>query len=271
MEETEKIDVTALAGDEVGWTLLGTLFLRAWESRAERPVLGDRWAAEALERIDHDPAALRRRTRPESNQYLVALRARTLDDWSAAFLSAHPDAVVLHLGCGLDSRAFRLDPPAPALWFDVDLPEVVEVRRLLYADGERYRTLGASVTDADWLAEVPADRPVLVVAEGLLMYLAEDQVRQLLVRIADRFGSGELVFDGIAPWLARMGSPTHWGIVRGRSVERWDPRLHLLEQLPLGTGYERIPNRTYRAVYRIGDRLPFWRHMLQGFRFRIGT
>jgi O-methyltransferase involved in polyketide biosynthesis len=266
----EKIDVTALAGDEVGWTLLGTLFLRAWESRQEHPILGDRWAAEALERIEHDPAALRRRTRPESNQYLVALRAGLLDRWCAAFLARHPDAVVLHLGCGLDSRAFRLAPPAPALWFDIDLPEVVVVRRRLYADGDRYRMVGASVTDPGWLDDVPDDRPVLVVAEGLLMYLTEDEVRRLLVGLADRFGYGELLFDVVAPWLARMGGPTHWGIVRGRRIEAWDPHLHLLEQLPLGTGYERIPNRNYRTIYRLGDRIPFWRHMLQALRFGIG-
>ena len=214
--------------------------------------------------------ALRRRTRPGSNQYLVALRARTLDDWSAAFLAAHPDAVVLHLGCGLDSRAFRLDPPAPALWFDVDLPGVVAVRRQLYRDGDRYRMLATSVTDPGWLAEVPADRPVLVVAEGLLMYLAEDDVRRLLARLTDRFAVGELVFDGAAPWTTRLSPVLRWGLRDGRRVEEWNPRLHLRERLPLGSGYERIPNRALRTVYRLGDRIPSWRHMLQSFRFGIG-
>lgn len=267
----EKIDVAALAGDEVGWTLLGTLYLRAWESRGERPILGDRWAAEALARIAYDPAVLHRRTRPESSQYLVGLRGRLFDDRCAAFLARHPDAVVLHLGCGLDSRAFRLDPPAPARWFDVDLPGVIAVRRQLYDDGDRYRMLAASVTEPGWLDEVPDDRPVLVVAEGLLMYLDEDDVRGLLVRLADRFTSGELVFDGMAPWLTRFVGPTRWGLRDGRDLEAWHPRLQLREQVPVGTGYERVASRAIRTIYRLGDRIPPWRRMLQVFRYDLGS
>jgi hypothetical protein len=53
-----------------------------------------------------------------------------------------------------------------------------------------------------------------------------------------------------------------WGLRDGRSVQEWDPRLRLLELLQLGTGYERIPSRAYRTVYRLGDRLPLWRHMM---------
>jgi O-methyltransferase involved in polyketide biosynthesis len=265
----EKIDVAALAGDEVGWTLLGTLYLRAWESRGEHPILGDHRAAEALGRIAYDANLLHRRTRPEGNQYLVGMRGRRLDDWSADFLARHPDAVVLHLGCGLDSRAFRLAPPAPAEWFDVDLPAVIAVRRRLYDDGERYRMLAASVTDPGWLDAVPTGRPVLVVAEGLLMYLDEDDVRALLVRLANRFDRGELVFDGMAPWLTRLVGPTRWGIADGRALEAWEPRLHLLEQLPVGADFERIPDRTYRLVWRLG--WPAWRRMLQTYRFRIGS
>ena len=121
---TDKIDVSELGADRVGWTLLATLYLRAWESRNRHPILGDPYAQEALDRLSYNEAMLRRRTRPEVNQYLVALRARLLDDWATDFLVRHRDAVVVHLGCGLDSRMLRLDPPAPALWYDVDLPEV---------------------------------------------------------------------------------------------------------------------------------------------------
>jgi O-methyltransferase involved in polyketide biosynthesis len=270
MDGTDRIDVAGLQRDPVGWTLLATLYLRAWESRGPAPILGDRHAAAALERLTYDPVDLHRRTRPEVNQYLVALRARMLDEWAADFLVRHPDAVVLHVGCGLDSRGLRLDPPAPALWVDLDLPEVVAVRRRLYPALDRHRALAASVTDPGWWAELPADRPLLVVAEGLLMYLDEADVRALLVRVAEHAGrGGEIVFDGVAPWLARLGPTTHWGLRDGREVERWDPRLRLLERRPIGDRGDLVPNRAVRAVYRIGDRLPVWRRMLQGFRFAV--
>ena len=74
---------------------------------------------------------MRRAMRPGSNQYLVAMRAEQLDDWSTDFLRRHPDAVVLHLGCGMDTRAFRLDPPEAVQWFDLDQPNVIALRRKL--------------------------------------------------------------------------------------------------------------------------------------------
>lgn len=110
----------------------------------------------------------------------MALRATQLDDWSADFLGRHPNAVVLHLGCGMDTRAFRLHPPQDVRWFDVDQPNVIELRRKLYNDRHGCRMVGSSVTDAGWLDETPTDRPALIVAEGLFMYLHEPEVRTLL-------------------------------------------------------------------------------------------
>ena len=93
------------------WTNLGTLYLRAYESHSPAPILGDAAAAEAVDRIEYDWARTRRAMRPGSNQYLVAMRAKQLDDWSTDFPRRQPNAVVLHLGCGTETRVFRLHPP----------------------------------------------------------------------------------------------------------------------------------------------------------------
>jgi O-methyltransferase involved in polyketide biosynthesis len=118
----------------------------------------------------------------------MALRAKQLDLWTADFLARHPDATVLQAGCGLDSRMLRVAPPADVRWFDVDLPE----------------------TDPGSLEEMPADRPVLMIAEGLLIQGSD--VRQLLQRLTDHFGSGELIFDAFAPWVTRLSKVFRWGI-----------------------------------------------------------
>ncbi|WP_157250231.1 class I SAM-dependent methyltransferase [Nonomuraea typhae] len=262
-----KVDFTAIPDDGVTWTLLGTLYLRAWESRLSRPILGDRYAAAAVERIDYDFAKLKRRVRPESNQFLVGLRARQLDDWSAAFLSRHPDATVLHLGCGLDSRMLRLDPQGDVRWFDVDMPHVIELRRRVYPERGRYRMIGASVTDDDWLTEIPADRPVLIIAEGLLPYLAPAEVRRLLLRLTGRFPSGELIFDGLAPWIGRMIKVFAWSPRNGRDVERMNPRLTCAEQVPITTHRHRIPVRRYRIVYQLMHLVPALRNASVDYRF----
>lgn len=253
---TTKVDFTGVPWGSVEWTNLVTLYLRAHESRSRRPILGDKAAAEAVDRIDYDFKKIHRSSLPASNQYLVALRAKTLDDWCAAFLRRHPDAVVLHLGCGLDGRAFRLAVPPSLSWFDIDQPTVIELRRRLYDDTERYRMIGSSVADPQWLDQIPTGRPTLVVAEGLLMYLTEQQVRELLQRLTGRFDSGEMHFDtlsALAPLLSKVFTRgiIKWGIRDARQLQAWNPRLRLLEQTSTLAGYQQIESTVVRTIYRL--------------------
>jgi O-methyltransferase involved in polyketide biosynthesis len=97
-------------GGSVEWTNLCTLYLRAYESCLPAPILGDTAAVEAVDRIEYDWARMRRAMRPGSNQYLVAMRAKQLDDWSTGYLRRYPNAVVLHLGCGMDTGCIRRKP-----------------------------------------------------------------------------------------------------------------------------------------------------------------
>jgi hypothetical protein len=99
------------------------------------------------------------------------------------------------------------------------------------------------------------------------MYLADNDVRRLLQRLTDHFNSGELIFDGVAPWLTRLARQAHWGLRDGRELERWNPRLRRVEQLAFTTGYAKIPVRRYRALYRLGDVIPGWRSMFRYYRF----
>ncbi|WAS96688.1 class I SAM-dependent methyltransferase [Nannocystis punicea] len=248
----DKVDFTHIAWGSVQWTMLCTLYLRAYESRSPRPILGDRFAAAAVERIDYDFAKIHKATNPRSNQFTVALRARQFDEWAADFLARHPDATVLHLACGLDSRALRLAPPATVQWFDVDVPEVIALRRQLYEERDGYRMLGTSVTAPGWLEQLPNDRPTLVIAEGLLPYLSEAEARTLLRRVTDRFPAGEVMFDGVAPWVARVVKLFVWGLADPHLIERWNPRLRFLAATSGIQQYRRVPARFHRLLYRLG-------------------
>ncbi len=95
---------------------------------------------------------------------------------------------MLHVGCGLDSRAFRLQPGPGIEWYDVDYADVISLRERLYPPREHYHPVAASVTDPAWLVEIPADRPALFIAEGLTYYLTEDDGVALLRRVAQHFG-----------------------------------------------------------------------------------
>jgi O-methyltransferase involved in polyketide biosynthesis len=272
-DQSNKVDFRSVRWGSVEWTNLCTLYLRAYESRSKRPVLGDRAAAEALDRIDYDFARMRCAMLPATNQFMVTIRAKQLDSWAADFLQRHPDAVVLHLGCGLDSRAFRLQTPPTVQWFDVDVPNVIDLRRKLYDDQDGYRMIGSPVTDPEWLEQTPAGGPALVIAEGLLMYLTATEVRVLLQRLTDRFGTGELLADLESPWGPRLSRTFTSGIVKwgsrgGGELLQWIPRLELLETAPL-IDPAKIPPKPQRLLYRMLCAIHFVRNIDRLYRFRF--
>jgi methyltransferase (TIGR00027 family) len=252
---TAKVDFSSVTWGSVEWTNLVTLYLRAYESRSRRPILGDKAAAAAVDRIDYDFKRMRRTMLPVSNQYLVVLRAKQFDEWCADFLRRQPDTVVVHLGCGLDGRAFRLALPPSVLWFDIDQPAVIELRSRLYDDTERYRMIGSSVTDSQWLDQIPTGHPTLVIAEGLLMYLHEAEVRQLLQRLTDRFDCGEMLFDTVWPSAPRLSKAftkgiVKWGIGDARELQKWNPRLRFLERTSALANYAKVDSTVMRLIYK---------------------
>jgi O-methyltransferase involved in polyketide biosynthesis len=177
-------------------TMLWTLAMHAHDAASLRPTLDDRFAAELLDRVDEPPDL---GVSLGGNTPLICTRAKLIDDAARAFLARHHEAVVLHLGCGLDSRVLRLDPEPGVQWFDVDQEPVIELRRRFYDDRENVTMLAASVTDPTCWSRIPDDRPRLVLAEGLLMYLDPDGVR---TAVTGALGpGGTLVADTVAPWV----------------------------------------------------------------------
>lgn len=267
-----KVDFSGVRWGSVEWTNLCMLYLRACESRLAHPILGDQFAAQAVARIDYDFKRLHRRVRPASNQFGVALRGAQLDAWTTDYLNGHQDAVVLQLGCGLDSRAFRVATPEGVRWFDVDLPQVIALRRQLYSESQTYRMVGSSVTDPGWVDELPAGGPVLIVAEGLLMYLTPADVTELLHRLVDRFDTGELLADLLSKGAVRLAKVFRPGIVKwgtrdGGEITRWDARLRLIEDSPVMAGFAKIPHTAPRLLYRMQHVIPATRNYDRLFRY----
>jgi len=258
-------------------TLLATLYGRALDNRSPDPVLGDAEADRLGREIDYD---FRRTGITPGVATGVAARAKLLDDWTAEFLAARPEATVLHLGCGLDTRAHRLGPPPSVRWFDVDHPEVIELRRRLLRepDGD-YHMIGASVTDEGWLEGLPGDRPVVAVFEGLSMYLREEEGRRLIERITTHFPRGQVLFDcysrlairlqRLVPTIRSTGARLYWGIDDPRELERWGLTcLDAVRALEL-PGLERAPLRE-RVRLRLAARIPRMRDTGRLLRYAFG-
>ncbi|HZE37560.1 MAG TPA: class I SAM-dependent methyltransferase [Stackebrandtia sp.] len=172
------------------------LYGLAADARSAPSILADKVAAAAFDKVDYDLDRLKSKVvSGKSMRVKVAVRAKFFDGWTRDFLAAHDKATVVQLGAGLDSRVWRIDPSPEVQWFDVDLPGVVEAREQIFPGRDNYRLIPASVTDPQWLDEVPADDPVLVVAQGVTMYLDPEAGRAMFRRIAERFPSGTIVMD----------------------------------------------------------------------------
>jgi len=200
---TEKVAVD-LSGP--AQTMLTTLYCKALDADWDQPILGDVFAKEAVARIDYDWSKLKVADRWTP---LVTVRTAQFDVWAAQFLAAHRDAAVIHLGCGLDSRVFRLNPGPGVEWYDVDYPAVISLREKVFPSRPHYHLVATPATDPSWLEQIPADRPTLLLAEGISMYLTQDDGTALLQRVVDRFGSGELQIDFY-----------NWLIIRSQKVQR---------------------------------------------------
>lgn len=237
-------------------TLLITLYAKA---QPDNPLFFDPLAQQILEQVDYDFTQLHV---PTKTVVLVCQRAKKIDAVAREFLAAHPDGVVLHLGCGLDSRFWRVDNDRVE-WFDVDMPEVIALRQHFFEEGERYQMVASSVTDPAWLETVPADgRPVLVVAEGLLMYLGEAEVRALVRRLRERFPGCRLVADVFSrltarsatrhPSLHSTGATLGWGTDDPHEVEEWAPGIRLLEEWAFSDDPDLAKlNLGYRLAYKL--------------------
>ena len=263
-------------------TYLATLYGKALDAAAAQPILGDRFAAEAVARIDYDFKKLKL---PNGGDITLPMRAWHFDQWTRAFLAAHSQSTVLHLGCGLDTRVYRIDPGPQVRWYDIDFPDVIELRKQLYPDRVGYQPIGASVTDVSWLDAIPGDSPVFVVVEGLMMYLHEKDGTALFRRITDQFSSGQIAFDGYSGSMVRLVSRLAtvrgakvelvWGIDDPRDLEKQVSKLHLAESvefLMMPELISRLSTNKFRAAtYNLMGRLSGYRHLIRHLRYEFGS
>jgi O-methyltransferase involved in polyketide biosynthesis len=232
-------------------TTLLTLYYRAREAASARPVLRDPKAIELFEAIDFDFLGRFGPTQPVSSRF-IGLRAAAFDVQVRQFVAAFPGATVVVLGEGLETQFWRVDD-GWVRWLTVELPETAAVRAaLLPDDPPRRRMFAGSATDPEWLTAVGPAEHVMVVAQGLLMYLPPKQVRALIARCAEAFPGGSMVFDTVPRRIAALVSsgrgpgmggyrapPMPWGVTPGRLVDelRRDPalgRVGLVDPPPSG-------------------------------------
>ena len=247
----------ALALHGVPETMLWTLHARAAEFHLQPALLRDARAASLAEGIDCDFDA---RFGPPNR--LFALRAALLDKVVKAWVKRHPNGLVVSLGEGLETQAFRVDN-GTLRWLSVDLPEGIAAREIFLPPGGRFGHLAADVAGDAWLDAIDASRGVFYVAQGLFMYLPPALVESVFCRIAQRFPGAEIAFDVVPHWLSRATlqghrqsasfalPPMYWSLDRNEiapTLRRWHPGLRAVRFLPY-----RLPGRMPRSLSALLD------------------
>ncbi len=182
----------------VSETMLWSLYHRACEARRDDGVLIDPDSVHIQSAIDYDFP--RHFGDPGG---LLAARAAEIDRVLRAWIERHPEGTIVSLGEGLETQGRRVDN-GRMRWLSVDLPDAIRLRERFLAPSARFRHAAVSALDPAWMDEVDASAGVFIVAQGLLMYLPPERVRQLFVGIADRFPGADMAFDAIPRWFSEL-------------------------------------------------------------------
>ena len=150
---------------------------------------------ETAEKIWADAAIpLKGKSKSKWLAYNMAMRARVFDDWTDEMLMQHPNALVLHIGCGLDSRCRRIKQPFTQ-WLDCDFPDVIEARKSYYSETENYKMTTLNAAEPETIKALPDSDTAIIVFEGISMYLTHDQLHNFFQALQDKYPALHILMD----------------------------------------------------------------------------
>ena len=224
---TMKLDLNA-----VGETALLTLYARAKDYESDQSVLKDQKSWDILNHIDYDFYQFKD---VNMSYYGILGRAKVIDEEIRNFISLYPDCIVVSLGAGLDTMFYRVDN-GYIDWYNIDFAGVIEARTQFFEPHERVHNLVSSITDELWTKNIEINgRKLLLVSEGVVMYLTLDEMKQFLGLLTDSFEEFTLYLDMISPYVAKrtkqhdmlskMNVSFQWGTKDGHEIVVMNPKL----------------------------------------------
>lgn len=152
------------------------------------------WSAEGFE--------LKGKSKSKWLAYYMGIRSAVFDNWLRAQMRESKDSIVLHIGCGLDSRVERVGIMNHS-WYDVDFPEVIQERKRYYDETREYHMIGSDVRADNWLASLPKEKAAIIVMEGVSMYLSLKELKDLLANIQNHFEHVKILMDCYTVFAAK--------------------------------------------------------------------
>ncbi len=248
--KNEKIQISL---DGIQETLVLPLWGRAIESIKPNPVIEDHKALEFIKKLDYDWNKISSGY-DDDGALSYIFRAKSLDDAICEYIEKQPNATIVNIGAGLDTTFSRVDN-GEILWYDLDLPEVINLRSKLMRQTNRMRFISSSVLDFNWFDKIEFNpkNGIFFTAGGVYHYFREEQMRELFCNMAQRFPGGEHIFDIVSKLgkilsnrmvrkAGNTGAPMKWSVRNAEKIASWDERIELVEEYSY---YSKIQRETY--------------------------
>lgn len=240
-------------------TMLLTIYTKAKHSREKNHKFYDEKAIEVISKIDYDFSMAEK---DKLMQMGVIGRTIVLDDLVSEYISRHPDCTVINIASGMDTRFNRLDN-GRIRWYNVDLENSARFRLEYIPDTERVTTLAYSAMDSDWPSQIEAEGNILIIIEGLTMYLTEPENKNILKIIDDNFDKCT-VFTEIMPPVSventkevsveETNSEFIWGLNKGDELTRLNSHFKWVKDVNLFDGVN-----VYKPIFRLFTWFPLLR------------
>lgn len=248
-------------------TLLLPLWGRAYETQKANPRLIDKKAVKIVGKLDYDFSTIQK-TQSMSQHGWVARSLHT-DRMVLEYIQKHPKAAIVNIGCGMDTTFSRIDN-GEITFYELDLPDVIELRKHFYKDNARHISIASSFLDTEWFKEIKVVDGLLCIAGGVFYYFDEEQIKNFFIATADYFGECEFYFDSLSPLGLKIGRKqvlksggmgnmedvfNGWALKPIKSIEKWDKRIKVISTKSMSKGMKKgIPFMT-KIILTIPDLL----------------
>jgi len=270
-KEVIVMEKTHIEKNTVQETLVIPLYGRKLCTELFPNLFEDRKAVELIDRIDYDFSELEKRAGSTAYRFgalEVAMRENDLMIEAKSYLDKHPRAAIVNLGCGLDQTAENCDNGQCRI-YNIDLPDVIDVRNTLLPESERVKNIAADLNDFSWFDEINAENGACFIAAGVFYYFRKDDIKKLFNAMAKHFPGGKLCFDAaneravkimLKTWVKEAGITSIADYFSVNSIE--NDILPWLKNAAVSSkgymlGYNNLKDKSvpplFRTLSKIGD------------------
>lgn len=218
-------------------TLFMPVWARAVETKKNKSILMDLAAEKIIDSVDFDFSQMSKNLK-EINQIAWIARCRRFDLIIKDFIKNNPNATIVNIGCGLDTTYERIGNQS-IIWYDIDLPDVIELRKF-FSETDKRKFIASSFLDTNWFNMISSNNKILFISTGVFVYFEETEIKNFIIKIAERFCDSEMFFDVTSPKGLQIANQVikdsglngnsffKWGLVNKSVITSWDKRISLL-------------------------------------------